>query len=63
MPTVLNVQFVDSSESSISTYFGSPQDPSVYPNLGTVDTGDPRWEEFYNSAGGAITGLPAPTPE
>lgn len=61
MSTTLNVQFADSSESTIDAYFASPQDPSAYANLGTVDTSDPRWASFYEAVGGAIAGLPAPT--
>lgn len=41
------VQFQDSTEQVIVSYFGSPQDPAYYPNLGTVDTSDPRWRTFY----------------
>lgn len=45
----VNVQFADESQESISYYFGSPQDPSVYENLGEVSLDDPRWLAFYDS--------------
>lgn len=58
--TILNVQFGDSDETAIIAYFGGPQDPSAYPNLGQVDTSDDRWEAFYEEVGGAASRLPAP---
>jgi hypothetical protein len=45
----VNVQFADSSETTIITYFGGPQDPDVFTNLGTVSTSDPRYKAFYDS--------------
>jgi hypothetical protein len=60
--TALNVQFSDSTQATIIAYFSSPQDPSEYANLGTVDTSDARWKTFYNSLGPIEQeGLPAPT--
>lgn len=59
MATV-NVQFSDSSESSIVSYFGSPQDSSKYQNLGSVETDDERWADFYASIRGDKSMLPAP---
>jgi hypothetical protein len=57
----VNVQFSDSSESAIVSYFSGPQDPSEYENLGTVDTDDARWAAFYAAMGGDRSMLPAPT--
>lgn len=45
----VNVQFADETQESISYYFGSPQDPSVYDNLGEVSLDDQRWRVFYDS--------------
>lgn len=46
--TLLYVQFADESEEVIISYFGSPNDPDVWPNQGTVDTSDPRWAVYWN---------------
>ena len=51
---MIYVQFSDSAESEIVTYFGGAQDPDVYQNLGVVVSSDPRWKTFYEA-------LPAPT--
>jgi hypothetical protein len=56
----INVQFSDSMGQKIVAYFSSPQDPSAYHNLGTVDTSDERWASFYAILGGAESGLPTP---
>jgi hypothetical protein len=61
MTGTLNVQFSDSSDATVISYFASPQDPTQYPNLGTVETSDARWVTFYDAIGGAALGLPAPT--
>jgi len=59
---MLNViaQFSDATKSTIITYFASPQDPELYPNIGVVDISDKRWADFYQSVGGENSGLPAP---
>ncbi len=60
--TTLNVQFSDASEEIIVSYFGSPQDPAVYQNLGTVDTSDPRWKTYFDAQADWVKPyLPAPT--
>jgi len=59
--TLLNVQFSDSTKSKVIAYFAGQQDPAAYQNLGTVLTSDAMWATFYNAAGGAQSGLPAPT--
>lgn len=62
MNSVLNVQFSDATEASISAYFSSPQSASSYPNLGTVATSDTRWSAFYNALSvSAQSSLPSPT--
>lgn len=59
--TILNVQFSDSTETRIVSYFASPQIDSVFANLGTVDTSDPRWLTFYDALpAGVGLGIPAP---
>lgn len=57
----LNVQFTDASEETITSYFGAPQDPTQYPNQGTVSADDARWKAFYDSLPDmARDALPAP---
>lgn len=59
--TTINVQFSDSTEAVIITYFGGPQDPKVYSNLGTVENSDPRWKTFFDSFPPWIqVGMPTP---
>lgn len=47
--TDIYVQFSDAQSATIESYFSCPQDPSVYPNLGTIQSTDPRWKTFYDS--------------
>ncbi|CAM2143847.1 conserved protein of unknown function [Pararobbsia alpina] len=47
MATTLNVQFSDSSDTTIVAWFASPQ-PDM-PNMGTVSSSDPRWLAYYDS--------------
>lgn len=62
MSQSINVQFSDSTEQTIAAYFGSPQDPATYKNLGTVTTDDARWKTYYNSVPWSMqNGMPAPT--
>jgi hypothetical protein len=49
MATVI-VQFSDSTQKNIVSYFASPQDSLVWQNLGEVDTSDTRWVAFYDAA-------------
>lgn len=46
MPQI-DVQFADDSDTVIVSYFGAPQDPSNFPNLGTVDVSDERWKTYF----------------
>lgn len=59
----LYVQFSDSLETDIVSYFGSEQSSDSYENLGIIDTGDGRWKKFYISLP-AMTqiNLPSPVP-
>lgn len=60
--TTVNVQFSDSSESTIISYFSSPQDPEVWPNTGTVETTDARWKTYYEAQSPNIQPyLPSPS--
>lgn len=60
--TTINVQFTDSNQKEVTSYFACAQDSSVYPNIGTIDPSDARWTTFYNSfSGAAQQGMPAPT--
>jgi len=43
------VQFSDASETAVVSVFAGAQDPAVYSNLGTVDSGDPRLSSFLQS--------------
>jgi hypothetical protein len=45
----LNVQFSDATETTIVSYFGSPQDPVAWPNQGAVDASDERWKIYFDS--------------
>lgn len=59
--TTLNVQFFDGSDTTIVSYFGGPQDPSIYENQGLVETSDPRWKTYYDAQGAfGQQYLPAP---
>lgn len=59
---MINVEFTDSTETKIISVFGSPQDPSLYVNQGTVMTSDPRWQTFYTALPTSAQGsVPAPT--
>jgi len=42
------VQFTDSTETAVSTVFGCPQDPNVYPNQAAIPDTDPRYQAFLN---------------
>lgn len=45
--TTINVQFSDSTKSTIISAFSCPQDSEVYPNQGQVDATDPMWHTYY----------------
>jgi hypothetical protein len=61
MAQTLNVQFADSTDVTIVSYFGGPQNPAAYANLGTVSTTDARWSTFYAALpASAQPGVPAP---
>lgn len=56
------VQFSDSAETTITSYFAGPQDPAVWINQGAIDVSDPRWKAFYNAQSALMQqGLPVPT--
>jgi hypothetical protein len=55
------VQFADSTEKSVISYFGSPQDPTAWQNQGEIDTSDTRWKAYYDALSPEFTeGLPPP---
>jgi hypothetical protein len=59
---IVFVQFRDSSNTEIVSYFGCPQDKVAWPNQGTVDTTDQRWKTFFTSLPPvAQVTLPAPS--
>lgn len=45
----LNVQFSDAKETTVISYFASPQDPETFPIQGTVTPADPRWVAYWNA--------------
>lgn len=56
------VQFADSTQTVIVSYFGAPQDESEFPNQGAVDASDARYKTFFNSLPQSATpGMPVPT--
>ncbi|CAG9262099.1 hypothetical protein BDI4_70069 [Burkholderia diffusa] len=58
----LNVLFENESRKTIVSYFGGPQDESVYQNAGVILTSDSRWKAFYEALPEqAKVGVPAPT--
>ncbi|WP_322092908.1 hypothetical protein [Paraburkholderia bannensis] len=54
------MQFSVVTVETIIADFAGPQDDTVYPNLGTVETNDAKWATFYAAAGAAQQFLPAP---
>lgn len=46
---MIYVQFSDAGETEIISYFGGPQDDSVYLNQGFIETDDTRWKTYYDS--------------
>lgn len=62
MTSQVNVQFTDSSETVVSSFFAGPQSATAFPNQGTLQTSSPLWLAFYNSMwkATAATGLPLP---
>ncbi|MBN3771193.1 hypothetical protein [Burkholderia sp. Se-20378] len=59
---MIQVQFFDSSETTIVSYFACPQDSKAYPNQAVIDTSDERWKAFCTLVDGAKCGLPTPAP-
>jgi hypothetical protein len=58
---MLNVQFSDSTETTIISYFSEPQSATTFPNQGQIEASDARWATYYNSLQSIIaTGLPQP---
>jgi hypothetical protein len=59
---MLNVQFSDSTDTIIVSYFGAPQNPEEFQNLGQVTTADPRWKTFFDGLSLSVQqALPQPT--
>ncbi|SPA44825.1 conserved hypothetical protein [Cupriavidus taiwanensis] len=57
----MHVQFETSEETRIISYFASPQDAEVWPNIGEVQQDDVRWAAFYDAQPeSALTMLPPP---
>jgi hypothetical protein len=42
------VQFSDSTETTVASVFGCPQDPDIYPNQAAIDDTDARYQAFIN---------------
>jgi len=57
----INVNFTDSTKTTINQYFGCPQNVSIYPNCGTVTATDDRWKTFYDAQPAFVKpSLPSP---
>lgn len=60
--TTINVQFVDSTEVAIVSYFSCPQDPAIFANQGQISTSDSRWKTYFDAQPSlAQKALPQPT--
>ncbi|TPG62199.1 hypothetical protein EAH77_12255 [Ewingella americana] len=46
--TLLYVQFTDTTEAVIISYFGGPQPIESWHNQGTVDSSDQRWSIYFD---------------
>jgi hypothetical protein len=58
---IINVSFSDATKQTVNMYFGCPQDETVYPYQGQIETSDPRWKAFYDSIIESLrSGLPEP---
>jgi hypothetical protein len=58
---IINVIFIDETETVVRGYFGSPQDAAAWPNQGQIETSDQRWATYYNGLPeGMRDGLPKP---
>ncbi|ARB84108.1 hypothetical protein CEQ36_21590 [Yersinia intermedia] len=58
---VLYVQFSDETETTIITWFASPQSSSNFNFLGEVEPSDGRWVAFYDATPAfAINSIPKP---
>ena len=58
---VLYVQFSDETETTIITWFSSPQSSEWFDFLGEVEPSDPRYITFYDSLPSyASEGMPPP---
>lgn len=56
------VQFADTSETTVISFFSCPQDPSVWPNQGVLESDDERWRKYFTSLPDYVReGLPDPT--
>ncbi|MFK2876878.1 hypothetical protein [Rhodanobacter hydrolyticus] len=55
--TQLNVQFSDSTESTIIAYFANAQDPTQYPNQSVIQASDIRWKTYFDEQSTWIQGL------
>lgn len=43
------VQFSDSTEATIIAVFSEPQDETIYPNQGALESSDPRYSTWYSA--------------
>lgn len=58
---MIYVQFFDATEQKITSVFGCPQDPGVWPFQGSVEASDVRYKTYYESlSGDGLAGLPQP---
>lgn len=55
------VQFADTTEEVVISFFGAPQDLIAYPNQGSISANDARWNAYFSTLPAAVQKvLPAP---
>jgi hypothetical protein len=47
--TTVNVQWAETTEDVIISYFGSHQPDEGWPNQSVIETSDPRWLVYYDA--------------
>ncbi|WP_129112333.1 hypothetical protein [Burkholderia pseudomallei] len=60
--STISVQFADSTQAAVVSYFSGPQNATTFPYQGQIDTHDARYSTFFASIPVALrTGMPIPT--
>jgi hypothetical protein len=58
--STINVEYSDGTETTVTGFFGSTQDPEVFPNQGTLETSDARWKTYYEAQPAAMQSMLPP---